>query len=92
VGAKPEEHSASMAPIELPSGRLHAVAFDYLKNHVVPQLNRTYLTTDGQIWLGSPPKVYRQGVSLDSPLPVLVTNKVHWGVRAPDGSQAFESF
>jgi hypothetical protein len=75
----------------IPSGPLHAAAFDYERNHLQAMLDPAYLTKDGTLWFDkNPPMIKRRGVDLDSPLPIATTSYVYWGTRAPDGTISFE--
>ena len=86
-----EKGAVSRSPLPLPPGMLHAAASDYYKveSRAAPQ--HTFLMTDGSLLSGKSPTVRRTGVTLDSPLPIVTTaERFYWGVRASDGTLAFE--
>jgi hypothetical protein len=90
VAAPPKEPALTLSESGIPAKQLHAAAFDYVKNYLEPFFVRTYLTTNRALLVGTPPRARRQGIPLDSPLPVLVTDPAYWGTRAADGTFTFE--
>jgi hypothetical protein len=93
IGPPPTEPTLTLAGSGIPPKQLHAAAFDCVKDYLNPYLYRTYLTNDGTLLSGTKdPQVKRQGVPLDSVLPVLVTAAPYWGTRAADGTFTFASF
>ncbi|MEA2700646.1 MAG: hypothetical protein QOI66_4917 [Myxococcales bacterium] len=90
VAPAPAGASLSLANTDLPAGQLHAAAIDYLKNHVDPAFQQTFLLGDGTLWTGKVPHAQRQGVVLNDPLAVATTMNAYWGVRSGNGPLTFE--
>ncbi len=89
VAAQSGERMTSLQA-DLPTGQLHAAAYDYAKDHVGAFANQEFLTKDGRLWSGPPFRLTKQGVSLDDPLTILMTyTQAYWGERSADGGLSF---
>ncbi len=91
VGPPSRKPVVTLVDANISETKVEAAAFDYMPDYGAPFVHQALLLKDGTLLTGKGLTIKRQGVPLDSPLPIVTTSYVYWGVRAPDGAMTFEN-